>query len=385
MSGAVDDTPVLAIGGKAYSGWSSIRMSRGVDRCVADFDIEVSERWSGQDVPWQILPFSTCTLSFGHDLVLTGYVDEYMPRIGHTAHSVRVRGRSKTVDLIEDTPDIPSGQFQGYGLAQIARSICALFNIQVVVDPSAAAAASTAFADATIERCETAFTFLERLGRLSAVLLTDDEQGRLVLTRAGSARAAGALLQGGNIQAADGVLSSRGRHSHYIVKGQHALGAGVASWGGAGGVGSSAPPAGSVQTQMQAVALDTTVPRYRPRVVLAESQLTQAQMQLRANWMKQFAYGQGTKAQITLSGWRQPDGSLWRVNQIVPTTAPMLGVDQDLLVASVEFRLTEADGRISVLHVAPVEAFTPDPGQVRVHKKKGKGGAGNIWSGAGGT
>jgi prophage tail gpP-like protein len=70
-------------------------------------------------------------------------------------------------------------------------------------------------------------------------------------------------------------------------------------------------PAGTVQTTMQASAHDGDVPRYRPRVVLAESQLTQAQMQLRANWMKAYAYGRSTEAQITVQGWRQPDGSLW--------------------------------------------------------------------------
>jgi prophage tail gpP-like protein len=254
----------------------------------------------------------------------------------------------------------------------------------VVVE--AEAADTSTFADAQIERCETAFTFLERLGRLSGVLLSDDAQGRLVLTTAGRTRASGSVVEGQNIQAARAILSARHRFSDYIVKGQHGLGVGgAASWGGAAGIGGAAPPAGVVQTQQEAKAHDAGVPRYRPRVVLAESQLTEAGMQLRANWLRQAAYGRATQAEITVPGWRQPDGTLWTVNQIASVASATLGVDQDLLIARAEFELTPQAGRVTKLHLGPVEGYTPDPGQVRLRKHKGKHSNCPIWTGAGGN
>jgi hypothetical protein len=50
--------------------------------------------------------------------------------------------------------------------------------------------------------------------------MTDDEQGRLVLTKAGSDSAHDALLQGpgGNVQWASAVLSGARRFSHYKVR-----------------------------------------------------------------------------------------------------------------------------------------------------------------------
>ena len=203
-----DDALTLAVAGRLYEGWTAIRVSRGIDRCATDFDIEVSERWANQDAPWQILPYTPCRITIGTDPVLTGYVDIYSPRMGPSAHTVQIQGRSKTEDLIDCTPDIKAGQFSGYSLAAIARSICALFGIEVVVQ---ADAANTAVADATIERCETAFTFLECLGRLAGVLLTDDPQGRLVLTTAGIIRAAGRLVQGENLMEASAKLTSHRR------------------------------------------------------------------------------------------------------------------------------------------------------------------------------
>jgi prophage tail gpP-like protein len=381
------DIPILTINGRAYSGWETLRVSRGIDRCVSDFKITVSERWTGQATPWQILPFAACQVAIDGTPVLTGYVDEYNPKIGPKEHAVEIAGRSKTQDLVDCTPDVPSGQYSGYSLAQIARSVAALFGIGTVVLTDLA---NETFADAQIERSETAFTFLERLGRLSGVLLSDDELGRLVLTTAGSTRATGTLVQGQNMQSATAKLSASKRFSDYIVKGQHSIGTGgSSSWGGAGGIGSetAAVPAGTVQTQMEAVAHDSTVPRYRPRVVLAESQLTAAGMQLRANWLRQAAYGNATKAEITVAGWRQPDGTLWTVNTLVPVTSPSLGVDQDLLIARVEFELSARAGRTTKLHVGPVEGFTPDPGEVKIHKKKGNGKGANCptWTGAGGA
>ncbi|MDT7952838.1 MAG: contractile injection system protein, VgrG/Pvc8 family [Acetobacteraceae bacterium] len=374
----------LTVGGATYAGWTEIEVERGIDRCVSHFDIGVSERWVGRDQAWRILPFQPCTVAIGPDVILTGYVDAYEPRFGRAEHGVRIRGRSKTEDLVDCTPDVPSGQFSGYTVAAIARSICALFGIAVIVQTPQA---DVVVANTQLQRCESAFGFLERLGRLAGVLLCDDAHGNLVLTTAGSARASGALAQGRNIEQAHGRLDVAKRFSDYTVKGQAGLSAAGAasSWGGAGGVGSTTPaPAGKVQTQQRAAAHDPGVPRYRPRVTLAESQLTASGMQLRANWQRQYAFGQSLKATITVQGWRQPDGSLWAINQLVPVTSDFLGVDQDLLVVKVKYTLGERGGALTVLDVGPPEGYTPDPGQVRLHKAKhGKGhGHGIDWSGA---
>lgn len=381
------DLLTLSIGGRAYGGWASARVSRGIDRCATDFDFEVSERWAGEATPWRINPFDPCVVAVDGAPILTGYVDDVRPMIDGTQHSVRICGRSKTEDLIDCKPDIAGGQFSGFTLAAIARAVSAPFGIGVI-DASGGLANNT-FGDASLERGETAFAFLERLGRLSGVLLSDDVNGNLVLTTAGAARAAGSLIQGRNISVARAELTSRHRFSDYIVKGQHALGSpgGTASWSGAGGVGGgTAPPPSTVQTAQEAVAHDASVPRYRPCVVLAESMLTGAGMQLRANWLMQSAFGRSTSAEITVAGWRQPDGTLWTVNQIVPVTAPVLGVDRDLLIAGVSFQVNSYHGRVTILRVGPVEAFTPDPGEVKIKKhggrRRGRGGSPN-WNGAG--
>lgn len=378
MSGsATPPAMTMLVNGASYGGWEDIRASRGIDRCASEFRLTVSERWLGSASSWVIKPFDAVTLMVGNVPFLTGYAEVYEPVLGEREHSVRITGRSRTLDLVECKPDIPSGQFVGYSLAAIASAICALFGLTASVDPSAAAAVGNAVADSTIERGETAFTFLERLARLAAVLLCDTPDGNLLLTRTGSTRASGQLQIGLNCEYGRPKYDVRKRFSEYIVKGQ----AGVA--GGAGGPDPLAglarpynevaapvtPPGGTgqVQTAQNAVARDAGVPRFRPHTSIAESQLTQNGLQQRANWQMAYAYGRSIELTMRVPGWLQPNGDLWAINQIVAVNAPQFGLQQDMLVTKVELSLSRA-GSHTEISVAPPEGYTPDPASVKARK-----------------
>lgn len=346
------DIPTLTINGTAYSGWTELRISRGIDRMAADFDITVTERWGASTQAWQISPFDACTLHIGADLVLTGFVDSYLPGYDKSAHKVRICGRSKTCDLIDCTPEIAGGQFTDNALDAIARAVCQPFGIGVVI---AAAAVGDAFLDTTYEPGETAFHYLERLCRLSRVLLCDDAHGNLLLTTAGAARAAGSLVEGQNILAGSAVLSGAHRFSKYIVLSQAGLGFNDTD----------------VENEVKGVAADTgpgscPANRYRPHATIAESSLLDAEAQERAQWQAIQAAARGTQAQITVQGWRQPNGALWAINQRIPVKSPKLKLARDLLIAGVTFTLKNDEGHRTELTLGPVEAYTPDPGEVRL-------------------
>ncbi len=371
----------LTIGGKVYGDWMEMSVERAIDRMKSAFTIGVNDRRTSSTQLWQITPFSACTVAIGKDVVLTGYVEAYEGEIDARSHRVTVTGGSQTMDLVDCSPDIPSGQFKGYTLEQIARAICKPFGINVVVQTNA----TQVFPDATIQRTEKCFAFLERLGRLAGVLLTDDEHGNLVLTTAGSTRATSAIVQGQNLLRGTCKLDASKRFSRYVVKGQTAIGSASSNWGGAGGFGSpgGAVPA-AVVTNLQAVATDSGVPRYRPHTGMAEAQLDAAGMQRRATWERNYAQGRATSARLTVSGWRQADGTLWKENTIVSVTAPFAQIDQDLLIARVRYTVSPTTGKRTELEVGPISGYTPDPGQVKTpHRKGKKGKTAPDWDGAG--
>lgn len=375
------DQVTIVINGMRYGGWKSLSIERGITRAVSSFAMSVTERWANQDKPWKINPFDVCEVYIGADKLLTGYVETYTPSFDGGSHGVQIAGHSKTKDLTDCSLDIQSGQFSGFTYAAIAKAVCQNFNIGVVVQASGA---NEIVQNSNVNQGDTAFNFLERLARSAGILLCDDEQGNLVITTAASAsKSSSALTQGQNILAAGARITGAGRFSEYIIKGQASVGYGASdTYGGAGGI-PAAPAVGAVQTQMRASAVDTDVPRYRPRTTLAESQLTLEQMSARVNWQKQFAYGQATKASFKVNGFRQADGTLWRINQLVSCNAPWLSLDTDLLLATVKFSLG-SDGAITELELGPLAGYVPEPAELKLHKaKRGKGSI--NWTGAGGV
>jgi prophage tail gpP-like protein len=359
--------PSLTINGKSYGPWTGIVVDRHIENMSSKLELTVAENWGDGLAPWQLKKFDAFTLSFGSDLVMTGYIDDYNPSFDENGHSVRISGRSKTAQLIDCSPDFPGGQFRGYALPAIARGVCQPFGITVVDQVGS----TLTFPDATLQRTEKGFTFLQRLGRLSSVLLTDNPQGNLVLTQAGSTRASSSLAQGINIKRASARISGVKQFSQYIVLGQSAIGSALA-----GGLGQEdSGPITPVQTQLRAVATDTSVPLYRPHTLFAEAQLSQAGMQARAEWERNYGYGRTTQLDVTVVGFRQGDGSLWRINQIVGVDAQFLEVNQDLLIIGVKHVMDPSQGIYTVLTLAPIEGYTPMAGQVKIHTAKGKKGS----------
>jgi prophage tail gpP-like protein len=362
----------FTVAGQKFTDWTEFRIDRGIDRCVTDFEISVTERAVGQ-IPWTLLPFAPCTIQLNGLLAMTGYIDSYLPHGDARTHGVKIAGRSKTCDLVDCSIDIKGGQFAGYTLDQIARAVCGLFGIGVTVQTDM----GDAFDDVQLYRHETCFTFLERLCRLRGVLACDDENGNLVLTTAGATRAAGSIQEGTdpidgsaakqqpgpgphvrNVKAFTGTLTGAHRFSNYTVLGQHAV---------------DDDTEGTDATEIEGHATDSNVPRYRPHVEIGESQLTPAVAKARALWRARYNAARGLEANVTVPGWMQADKTLWRTNQIVPVHMQrFLKLDRDMLIVKVGYRLTQTNAE-TILTVGPPEGWTPDPAEVKNRDKKGKG------------
>jgi prophage tail gpP-like protein len=203
----------LLVSGEVYSGWKSLRVTRGLERATADFDLSVSERWSLEENIWQIQPGESCEIRFEDELVLTGYVDAYRPSYDANSHEVRLSGRSKTCDFVDSSVMVDGGQFKGMTVGAIARTLAQPFGIEVVVEQE-----GPPEPEVQVQQGETCFALVERLSRLQELLVTDDALGRLVLTRAGSGQASTALHHGVNILSANANLDNSQRFSEYVVK-----------------------------------------------------------------------------------------------------------------------------------------------------------------------
>lgn len=349
MSAAIAATVELTVDGLTYRGWRSMKCSLGLDAAAAEISIEMAERWAGAEDAAQIArsirPGAAFTLTLEGEAVVEGFLDALEVSYDATNHTLTVRGRERTADLVDcaATVDGPY-EWANIGLEEAARRIAEPYGIEV----RAEADLGKAFPRFSIQPGEAAWEAIARAARERAVIATGDGLGTLILTRAGEGgEAAGALRLGGkdgNILRANGSFDVAERHDVVVVRGQ-AQGETEASQG-------------------EARASDEDIIRHRPKVILAEAQGEGVTFQDRAAHEVRVAAGKSRRVRYTVPGWRGSSGNLWLPNTKVWVEDAFLELKRELLISNVTFSLTE-QGTVTELQVAPLDAYAllPEPGK----------------------
>ncbi len=122
--------------------------------------------------------------------ILTGFVDGYGINYDSERHTIIVNGRSKTEDLIDSTVGALK-EFDEINLVRLCEIVSKDFGI-LVINKAGNIKNFTDFSSA--ETGQLAFDFLESFARKRQVLLTDDENGNLVLTRASTVLSPNSLV-----------------------------------------------------------------------------------------------------------------------------------------------------------------------------------------------
>lgn len=335
----------LFINGKIYDGWKSAEIKRSLKAASGSFSLSVTDRWSDKSEPWIIAPGDSAELKLGSDLIITGYVDTVSSDATKDSVSISVSGRDKTSDLIDCSVVSKSGQYLNVTLQRLAELLCSPFGVSVLAPTGGTGAAFDKFA---IQQGESVFEALERAARKRGFLLTTNGTGVLEIARPGSSRSTTRLEQGQNIMAMAATFDHKGRYSEYIVKGQGNELAGEPKFAYA----------------IKATVTDPNVTRYRPLVIQSEQLTNLSDAKTRANWEATVRAAKASKFNITLQGWRQGDGSLWRPNQLVLAIASRIGLNGELLITDVNYSLTSDAGTLSVLTLERKDAYTPAPDSV---------------------
>lgn len=327
----------LTIDGKAYAGWTTVRIRRGIEQIAGTFELGITEIWSGQSQPWPIRRGQACTVAIDGEVVITGYVDDVLPQFDAQQHGVTVVGRDKTGDLVDCSAIHATGEWTDRSLVQILRDLAKPFGVQVSADVDA----GVAFSCFALQEGETVFEAMDRAARMRGVLLVVDAAGNLHITRAGKERIGTALVQGQNVMAGSGTFSLRDRFSQYFCKGQDI-----------GSDGSTADQNASPQGK----ATDPGVPRYRPLIVVAEEFANAGKLKDRALWEAAVRLGRSARPTVTVQGWQHAAG-LWGPNRLVPCEIPYFELSGDMLIVSTEYALDDEKGTVCNLELARKEAF----------------------------
>jgi prophage tail gpP-like protein len=339
----------LLIDGQRFGGWTEVECVRGIEQAAGSFRVVYTDRWDGQPVPCPIQAAVRVQVQMDGETVITGYVDSAVMEFDGESHSLTIEGRDAAGDLIDASAVTKhGGQWLNAGLSQIAAELAQPFGIAIQAD----ADEGEKFTSFALQEGETVFEALDRMTRMRALLLISDGQGGLRLTRAG-ADTAGALIEGQNIVKGRAELDVKGCYSSYICRGQ---------------IQATDELDAETAYQQRAEASDPSVTRYRPLVITAEDQGYQKSIQARAEWECRRRAARSARIHLTVQGWRDSAGQLWRPNVMAPVRSSMLGIDGELLIVKVRQTL-DGRGTFTELTLSQRGGYDLDP----ANAQKGRG------------
>ena len=336
-----DDVTVV-VRGRAWGGWTDVRITRGIERLPSDFELKLTEFTPGEKALAPKLGDS-CQVLIGTDLVLTGYVERITRALGPRQHTVTISGRSRCADLVDCSAEWKGGQIVGASVFEIAKTLAAPYGIGVSA-PGAVGPASPQF---NLMRGETPFQIVERLCRFGQLLAYDTPSGDLILTTAGTTNAASGLSEGVNVLEASFEAGMDQRFSE-IVSYQQSM-ATLDDLGSGG--------------DLQATVVDEAVPRHRRRIVISETSgsIGWEIAKQRAAWEVRRRYGRANTVRVKTDSWRDSDGVLYAPNVQALVKLPTLKLPSvQLTIGEVTYVRGEG-GTTCDLVLMPAEAFTPEP------------------------
>lgn len=253
------------------------------------------------------------------DLILTGYVRDVDTGYDEETRTLSCGMVSRTVDFVECSAEHPSGEVLDKSLTEIAKELDS-HGIGIETDGSNLPKE----ARHKLMVGESAFSSIERRARGRAALIHDTPEGRIKIATKPAGKHAGRLQKGLNIlPGSSASFTEKGRYSDVKVRGQATEGT------------------DKQQLRGQSSAKDGGVRRKRVLIVPHEGEALTGRMKKRAAWQVRRAAGNGTTANIIVSGWRDEAGKLWQPNYLVYVDDDWLGLDGWMVIKDIDFEQGE--------------------------------------------
>lgn len=353
----------LVVSGREYGGWKKVSITAGIERVARDFSLSITRSWpNAPRIRRAVMPFDSCEVYIGSDLVLTGDIDSTPISYDAESVTVSVNGRSKTARLVDCSASNDPGQWSGSTVESIASALGAVYSVDVKSDVDTGGAVS----DHQIQQGETAFESIDRLLQLRQLLATDTARGELLITQASEKHSGETLLlgEGGNILTGDAALDFKDVFSEYTCKGQRS------STETESDDDDNLP---SLLSATSAASVDTKVPYSRPMIIKMSGQADAAACADRAEYERDYRRSKALATTYTVQGWRKKDGQLWVPNELVRVRDSIIGIDADWLIIEIEYSIDDG-GTICRLTVAPRAGYVA---RKIAQKKKAKSGGGS--------
>jgi Mu-like prophage tail protein gpP len=335
----------LEIDGVDHQGWTAVEITKSMETLCGSFRLVLTSPPGKQGglSPMNILPGVKAKVSIDGQALIDGYIDTVELAIEAERHEIRASGRDKTGDLVDCSVVNGTGEWKNLKLEALVTKLVEPFGITVKTEVDT----GEAIPKFNVEQGMTVFEAVQKVCALRACLGISDESGNLVITRAGSEKSSTNIVEGENLLDGRATYDYTERFSEYVVKGQKQ---------------SKDNESADTTTKVKGVVKDANIERYRPMLLIADGQVDKAKADVRARWEAAVRRGRSRSYELTVQGWADSQGKIWKINRLLTLKAPSLGVNTELLTAEVTFTLDDGGELCKIKMLAP-ETYTPEPAE----------------------
>lgn len=322
---------VISING--YTAFESVNVHASFGEACRTFEVVLAAEL-GASATNQIFAVGTqVTIETNGGLLLTGYVDTKDPEIGPKEATITISGRSSSQDLVDSSALHDTGYFENMDPLEIGQAVSSGIGAQWTTDQQL-----EKIEQYKLQWGESCFRCVEKMTRQQGFTITGTADGNALITKAGSKRQSGSIIEGVNILKGKGHQNNSNRHSKVIVRGQRPKGH------------------GDENLEIEAIEEDGTVKRFRPLLIVQDEDTDKDRAKKRAKNRRKRAAGNAAKATIHVQGFHDDSGQLWEPGNLVWTESPFLDIAQDMLIESVDYHQSDR-GSVATLSLVDPRAY----------------------------
>lgn len=335
-----DEEIRIRLDGQIFEGWTAVNIQRSINTIADGFTFSLPYNPEDEELREKTRPYSylTADLFIGDELYISGQCTKW-------SNSASPNDTKKTIDVrsLSGTTIECMAQASGYEryyqkLSEISTEILKPYGSDL--EPVFLNGDSDQFVKVRKEMTDTDFGFLAKLAAQKGFLITSTTDGKLAFLRAElSSKPVFSFVEGETaIEHISSTYDGQVRFSTFQAITQ-------------------SPGAYGATSKVD----DESIPVYRPFVFSADD-VESGGLETACKWKKSKSLADSATVSITITGWRNGQGMLWRENMLGTLQAPSIDIHSEtqFLISSVQLRKDENGGNISTLGLVLPQAYTLD-------------------------
>lgn len=319
----------VKLNGRRYSFWKSANIHVAIGEFAREVTLTVSDSMEAVSTAGDLKMGSAISVICDDNTVLTGYIDDVSVNYGATAHSITMRARSKTCDLV-DCSFKGDAQFNGQSAYKTIIDICRPFGIKVIWKCK-----DWTIGEMNTNVGDTCAGIITEICKRGGVFYTDDANGNLIITDLAADASVLTVYNKpseklSNVISASAKFSSRDRFSEYTVESQDTA--------------QDGDETAEYAYMASSTVKDPGIKRYRPKIVIAQTNQDSGADFNSAQQEYMAAIAGAADFQYKVNGWKDDLGNILHGGTFVAVEDEFAHVNNRLIAKSVDLTISDRAG-----------------------------------------